>query len=221
MQNVNKKLKDYIEKNIFPLYDDNIGGHGLEHIKYVIDRSFELIEAFSLDVNPDIVYTTAAFHDLGYKINKDEHERVSSEMFLENKEIKNFFTTAEVNIIAEAIVDHRASLEYEPRSLYGKIVSSADRETSVTNMLTRSILFQYDKHKKENPTMKEVIDYSYQKLSSKYGKGGYAKMYFPDSKYLSYLENMQEVLNDKNSFANEETKIIERLNQNEDTHLAF
>ena len=91
-------------------------------------------------------------------------------------------------MIAEAIIDHRASLEYEARSVYGKLVSSADREISVENMLERSINFQSEKHKEESPTINQVIEYSFKKLSSKYGKGGYAKMYFPDEKYEEYLK---------------------------------
>lgn len=35
--------------------------------------------------------------------------------------------------MADAIVDHRASLEYETRSVYGRIVSSTDREISIDN----------------------------------------------------------------------------------------
>lgn len=38
--NINKELKKYIENNIFPIYEKNEKGHGIEHIKYVIKRSF-------------------------------------------------------------------------------------------------------------------------------------------------------------------------------------
>ena len=41
---INQELKDYIENNIFPEYNKNEIGHGIEHIKYVIDRSFELVK---------------------------------------------------------------------------------------------------------------------------------------------------------------------------------
>lgn len=216
--NVDIRLKKYIDKNILNRYDENnIGGHGREHINTVIKRSFELASEFGLELNANMVYTIAAFHDLGYKSNAEEHERVSSEMFLEDKKIKKFFRKVDRQVIAEAIVDHRASLEYEARSVYGKLVSSADREVSVENMLERSVNFQAQKHKAENPTIGEVIDYSYKKLSSKYGKGGYAKMYYPDQKYKDYLSNMQEILEDKNKFIEAELKIMkEKLNMNID-----
>ena len=125
--------------------------------------------------------------------------------------MKEFFPNEEDRIMmSEAIVDHRASLEYEARSEYGKLVSSADREVSVENMLKRSVNFQRDKHKNEFPTDLEVIEYSYKKLSSKYGKGGYAKMYYPDKKYKDYLKEMQELIENKDLFIKRELEIIKR-----------
>ena len=212
MNKVNKELKKYIKDNILPMYDNNIGGHGIDHINSVINRSFELINEFNLDVDVNMVYVVAAFHDIGYKINPDEHEEVSSQIFLNNQEIRKFFDNKQIIIISQAIIDHRASLEYEARSIYGKIVSSADREINVNKMLERSILFQKDKHKEENPTNIQVIDYSYKKLLSKYGKDGYAKMYFCDKKYLDYLAKMHEILEDKAKFVELELEIINSLN---------
>jgi len=212
MINVNKELRNYIENSVMIQYDENnIRGHGKEHIETVISRSFELAKEFNLDLDPNMIYVIAAFHDIGYKTNPDEHEEVSSKMFLEDIKLKKFFNDDQIKIIADAIVDHRASLEYEPRSIYGKLVSSADREISVENMLKRSILFQSDKHKNENPTSMQVIEYSYKKLSSKYGKGGYAKMYFQDEKYLNYLQKLQELLGDKDKFINAELDIINEI----------
>ena len=40
-------------------------------------------------------------------------------------------------------------------------VSSADRETSVENMLKRSFLYQADKHADENPSVEQIIEYSF------------------------------------------------------------
>lgn len=210
MNEINKELKQYIEQRILPQYEiNNIGGHGIEHIKTVIERSFEIIKQFNLDINKDMIYTIASFHDIGYKQNPDKHEEVSSRIFKNDYNMTKFFNEKQINIIAEAIIDHRASLEYEARSIYGKIVSSADRETSVENMLKRSFLYQLDKHKNENPSVREVIEYSYKKLSRKYGKAGYAKMYYPDKKYLNYLNTMQSLLENKEKFIEAELEIAE------------
>lgn len=208
---INGDLKKYIEKSVLPLYDTNIAGHGREHIEFVIERSFELAREFDLDVDLNMVYVIAVFHDIGYKEDPDNHEEVSSRIFKEDEVMPKYFTAEQIDIMADAIVDHRASLEYEARSVYGKLVSSADREISVHNMLKRSILFQAAKHKDENPSLEQVIDYSYKKLSSKYGKGGYAKMYFPDEKYKNYLSTIQDILSDKEKFAKSELDVIDKI----------
>lgn len=208
---INKELKDYIDKQVLTVYKDNIGGHGIDHIKQVIDRSLEIVESFKLDVNLDMVYTIAAFHDISYKEDPDRHEELSALYFLNDEVIKVFFSDEERQIIYEAIIDHRASLEYEARSIYGKIVSSADREISTDNMLKRSYLFQRDKHASENPSQEEIIEYSYKKLSSKYGKRGYAKMYYPDQKYLDFLDEMQSLIENKNKFVEREKTLAKTL----------
>ena len=45
---MNEELIRYIEKKIFPLYDKNEKGHGIEHIKLVIDKSLRLVEELNL-----------------------------------------------------------------------------------------------------------------------------------------------------------------------------
>lgn len=55
MNRVNKELREYIERNIFTQYElNNVGGHGIDYIKTVIQRCFEIIEEFGLDLNKDI-----------------------------------------------------------------------------------------------------------------------------------------------------------------------
>ena len=204
---------NYVEEKVLPLYDTNIGGHGRDHILTVIMRSFEIKKEFKLKLKDKLILIIAAYHDIGYKKDPDNHEQVSSEMFLADKEIQKFLETDEIKIVAEAIVDHRASLEYEARSEYGKLVSSADRETSVENMLKRSFLYQADKHAAENPTIEQIIEYSFKKLTKKFGKDGYAKMYFPDKKYTDYLKEMQELLDNKEKFIAREMKFAPLLNK--------
>ncbi len=209
---ISNELYDYLNNEILPRYSNNIGGHDIEHINYVVERCFDLIEEFNLDVNYNMIYTIAIFHDIGYHEDPDNHEKVSADMYKNDEYVKKFFTDEENNIIYEAIIDHRASLEYEARSIYGKIVSSADREISVENMLIRSLKYQKDKHIAENPTLDDVIEYSFKKLYSKYGKNnGYAKMYFKDKKYLDYIEKINVLLDNKDLFIKEEKSIAKKI----------
>lgn len=205
---LNENIVKYIEEKIFPQYDTNIGGHGIEHVKNVINRSFELNELFHLNLNPNMVYVIAAFHDLGYKVDSENHEQVSADMFYQDEVMKYFFSDEDRQIIYEAIIDHRASLEYEARSVYGKLVSSADRAIDIDIALWGIILFQRNKHKDENLSDLDIIEYAYKKLASKYGKGGYAKMYFPDQKYQDFLNSMQKLVADKEKFIEKELSLI-------------
>lgn len=74
-----------------------------------------------------MVYTIASYHDLGHYIDRKTHEIISAKIFMEDKKIRQWFTDEQIIIIKEAIEDHRASSNHEPRTIYGKIISTADR----------------------------------------------------------------------------------------------
>ena len=206
---VNKELKDYIEKNVFPEYSKNESGHGLNHINYVIDRSFELINENDLDVNLDMVYTIASYHDIGHHIDSKNHEKVSAEIMEKDEGLKNFFNDEELKIIKEAIEDHRASSKNDPRTIYGKIVSSADRNNTIEDCLERT----YTYGKKLNPefTDEELFERAHEVLVKKFGENGYAKFYFKDSNYEKFLIDLRKLLNDKENFIKTQRAYIEKL----------
>ena len=73
---INSKLKKYIENEILPEYKKNEAGHGIDHIKYVIDRSKKIVKNNNLDVNINMVYVIAAYHDIGHYLDFENHEKV-------------------------------------------------------------------------------------------------------------------------------------------------
>lgn len=60
---VDNKLQNYIENEIFPLYEKNDKGHGILHIKEVIRRSFALNETFKLGLDEKLSYDIGLLHD--------------------------------------------------------------------------------------------------------------------------------------------------------------
>ena len=196
---INNKLKNYIQNNIFPSYKNNDSGHNIDHIQYVIDRSIKFAKEVK-DINYDMVYTIAAYHDIGHYIDAKNHEKVSAEMLLSDTNLKEFFTEEEIKIMSEAVYDHRASLEGEPRSIYGKIVSSADRNTLVDVPLKRTYAYRL-KHNHYN-SIDEIIEESRQHILDKFGKQGYAKekMYFEDLDYKKFLEEISKLAENKEAF---------------------
>ena len=194
-----EELRKYIEKNIFTSYEKNEDGHKLDHIMYVIDRSFMFASRVP-DINLEMVYVIAAYHDIGHYIDAENHEKVSGEMLLKDKNIKKFFSDEEIKVMSEAVCDHRASSKSEPRSIYGKIVSSADRNVLIEIPLKRT--YSYRRTHSPNSTLDEIIEESRQHLLDKFGKKGYAttKMYFEDEDYKKFLEDITVLVSNKEEF---------------------
>lgn len=157
------KLVDYIESNIFPLYERNDWSHQLWHIKEVIERSLSICKDY--DVNLDMVYVIAAFHDLGCYLGRDNHEETSAMLMSKDEFINQFFSLEVIKIMKEAIVDHRASLEYEPRSIYGKIISTADKFVTIEGIMrsTHSYTLEFF----DSTPWKEQLENSYKYIEKK------------------------------------------------------
>ena len=206
---INEELKKYIEEYIFLEYDKNEPAHSISHIKYVIDRSFELVKENELDVNLDMVYTIASYHDIGHHIDSKKHEIISADIMSKDENLKKFFTDEERQIIKEAIEDHRASSKEEPRSIYGRIVSSADRNNTVEACLRRT--YTYGKKLDPNATDEELFLRAYDVLTKKFGEEGYAKFYFKDSLYEQFLKELRELLKNKENYIETQRQYIKKL----------
>lgn len=206
---INDELKKYIEEHIFPEYDKNEPAHGIGHIKYVIGRSFELVAENDLDVNPNIVYAVASYHDIGHHIDSKTHEIISADMMFKDENLKSFFSDEERQIIKEAIEDHRASAKDDSRSIYGRIVSSADRNNTVEACLRRT--YTYGKKLDPNATDEELFLRAYDVLTKKFGENGYAKFYFKDSVYEKFLQDLRELLSNKDNYIETQRQYIKKL----------
>lgn len=196
---INTELKKYIENKIMPQYVQNDLGHNKDHIEYVIKRS--LFFAKTVDnINLNMVYTIAAYHDLGHNKDAANHEKVSSEILLADQKLTEFFKEEEIKTMAEAVYDHRASLVGKPRSIYGEIVSSADRNVTIEIPLKRTYAYRV-KHN-DDYYLSDIIYESRQHLLKKYGNNGYAneKMYFEDLEYSIFLKEITKLINDEDLF---------------------
>lgn len=201
---INKELQQYIESNILPLYVKNEKGHGLEHIHYVMRRSLEFAKQIP-NLNWNIIYTTVAYHDIAHHIDKDNHEKLSALIFYENISLKIFFTDEERIVIKEAIEDHRASSKKVPRSIYGKILSTADRSTSVDEFFKRT--YSYTKKHFPDYNEEQIINRAYQHTQEKYGNNGYAKSYLEDIEYQNFKKDIEYLLKDKTTFKKRYLKV--------------
>lgn len=207
---VNKNLRKYIEKEIFPQYDLNDKGHNINHINYVIRRSFELIKQNELDLNINMVFLIAAYHDIGHHIDPKKHELISAEIMIKDEKLKDYFSIEELNTMKEAIEDHRASAEKEPRSMYGKLISSADRNNTVEQCLERS--YFYGKRLEPEASDEELYKRAFKHLNKKFGYNGYAKFYLKDAEYEKFLTDIRKILKNEEEFCKIQEEYIKSLN---------
>lgn len=212
MKTINRELKDYIEQQILPIYENNDFGHGIEHIQYVVKRSLRFASQFP-NINLDMVYVIASFHDIAHHIDKDNHEVLSAKLFYENEKKKKIFNDDERRIIKEAIEDHRASLEYEPRSDYGKIISSADRTTSIDSVLQRT--HSYTTKHYPDLDLFQMVERSYNHMLKKYGGNGYAKNYCYDEEYEQFKRDVETISKNKWEFAKKYLELNKIMNLKE------
>ncbi|MGM9738875.1 MAG: HD domain-containing protein [Candidatus Cryptobacteroides sp.] len=185
-------LVRYIESWIVPLYDSFDKGHGREHVNYVISQSLELSRHYP--VKQAIVYTAAAYHDTGLKEDRKTHHIVSARIVREDTNLRKWFTDSEIETIAEAVEDHRASLGHEPRSIYGKIVAEADRQIEPLTVIRRCIQFglsHYPELGKEEH-FRRVEEH----LKEKYGDGGYLRLWIPESDNAIKIKELREIIYD-------------------------
>ena len=205
---MNNELVQYIENEIFPLYNRNEEGYGINHIKTVIKRSLELAKHYDVDL--DMVYTIASYHDLGHYIDRKTHEIISAEIFMKDEKIKQWFTDQQRSIMKEAIEDHRASSNHEPRTIYGKIVSTADRTIiDIDNTIKRS--YSYGKRNYIGLSEEEQIERVYQHLTEKYGENGYAKVYLEDKEFEDALDKLRQALSNKEEFIERVKKVAKTI----------
>ena len=162
------------------------------------------------NINLDMVYVIAAYHDIGHYVDAKNHEKVSAEIMSKDERLKDFFNVAQLQTIKEAIEDHRASSKLEPRSIYGKLVSSADRNNTVEQCLERT--YKYGKEHSPNATDREIYEEAFEVMNKKFGYNGYAKYYFKDKQYEEFLRDMRDLLEDKEHFCKVQEEYIKSLN---------
>ena len=199
-KNVNNELKEYISKNIFPQYEPNDKAHGIIHIMEVIRRTFELNNTFKLDLDSNIMYVIAACHDLGKYEDHKIHEKIAAQKFIKDENMKKFFNDNQRLIIKEAIEDHRSSKEDEPRSVYGKLISSADRNTRIEIVFI--ISFFVAKERTPEMNIEEYLEYTIERLSKKYSEDNPENMFFEDEIYRKFLGDMRTLLKKEEEFKN-------------------
>lgn len=183
-------LRQYIEEEIIPRYDGFDGAHRRDHAEVVIKRSLELAE--SHNVEPNMVYTIAAYHDTGLAYGRENHHRDSKRIMLADERLRQWFSEEQIATMADACEDHRASSKNAPRTIYGAIVAEADRLIIPESIIRRTIQFTLANH----PTLdrEEGFDRLREHMHEKYDYGGYLRLWITPSENARRLEELRQLI---------------------------
>ena len=190
---VNPAIIAYVEQEILPRYDHFDAAHQRNHADEVIERSLALAKHY--EVNNDMVYAIAAYHDTGLCEGRDTHHLVSGRIIREDLKLRDWFTEEQIETMAQAAEDHRASSDHEPRTIYGKIVAEADRLITPEKVIRRTIQFGRDHY----PELDKEGQYQRfrQHLLEKYSDTGYLRLWIPESDNAVRLEQLRQIIRDE------------------------
>lgn len=219
-------LEHYIHNDITSRYADFDPAHREDHVLTVISQAMELLDRlpdwiagqkalgndvslWDAPVRRDILLAAAACHDLGLVNGRDNHHLDSGKIIREDPNLRKWFSNDEIETIAQAAEDHRASGKSAPRSIYGMLVAEADRVIDGETIIRRTVQFgmkhypdlDFDGH----------IERAVAHLREKYGRGGYLKLWIPWSDNASRLAELQDIIADDEDVLKEVRRVALQL----------
>lgn len=183
----------YIENEIIPRYDNFDAAHRRDHVNMVIQQSLEISKFLDVDIN--MVYVIAAYHDTGLCKGREHHHEVSAQIIKADENLRKWFTEEQIQTMADAAEDHRASAKHEPRTIYGRIVAEADRFIDPETIVRRTIQYGLDHY--PELSKEQQYDRMMQHLHEKYGRNGYLKLWFPESPNTARLEKLRQMIDEE------------------------
>lgn len=206
---IDSRLQEYVEEEIIPRYASFDKAHKEDHVRSVIDEALSLAAYY--DVDPDMVYAAAAFHDTGLVEGRQTHHIASGRIIREDPRLAEWFSPEQIETIAQAAEDHRASSGSEPRSIYGRIIAEADRDIIPMKILRRTVQFGMEHYPEldREGHWNRFVDH----LHEKYYYGGYLKLYIPESRNAARLEELRGIIGDETKLRSLFDAFFEEENQ--------
>lgn len=195
---INKALKQYIKVMVIPSYENFDKGHDLNHICYVIKKSLKLGEAYGVDM--DMVYTVAAYHDIGLIKGRKNHAASSAAILYNDRNLRRWFDEQQMLIMEEAVKSHSSSLREEPKTIYGKIIYHADRNLEAEVVVYRAMMFGFKYY--PDFSLQEHYHRVLKYLQKKYGENGNLVLWLEDQDEKEKLNKLRIMISEKEPIYN-------------------
>jgi len=220
---INATLEKYIFEEVIPRYASFDPAHKEDHALTVIRQALELLDgrdswaAAQADVEPlwlapvdrAMLLTAAACHDLGLVNGRERHHLDSGIIIRTDQRLREWFTEEQIEVIAQAAEDHRASGKGAPRSIYGMLIAEADRVIDQETIIRRTIQFGL----KHYPDLcrEGQLQRAREHLVEKYGRGGYLRLWIPWSSNAARLNALQDLIADPEALTSTIDMIFNKL----------
>lgn len=191
---IRQSLQQYIEERVIPRYAAFDKAHREDHARKVIERALEMGKAF--DIDEEMLYTAAACHDLGLFVDRKTHHLESGRIIRADAELRRWFNAQQIETIAQAAEDHRASAQTAPRSLYGALVAEADRMIEPLTIIRRTVQYGFAHYPEldRDGHWQRTLEH----LHEKYAEGGYLHLLIPGSPNEAPLAQLREIIHNEN-----------------------
>ena len=189
---IRKSLQDYIDDDVIPRYAAFDKAHREDHARAVISRALQMGKAY--DIDPEMLLAAAACHDLGLAVDRKTHHLQSGRIIREDERLREWFSPEQIETVAQAAEDHRASATTPPRSIYGRLVAEADRMIEPVTIIRRTVQFgfaHYPELDKEGHWQRTL-----EHLQEKYAEGGYLHLLIPGSPNEAPLAQLRAIIRD-------------------------
>lgn len=189
---IRDSLREYIYTEVIPRYAAFDKAHREDHALSVIERALEMGKQY--DINEEMLFAAAACHDLGLAVDRKTHHLESGRLIREDKRLSEWFSAEQIEIVAQAAEEHRASAATPPRSIYGRLVAEADRMIVPETIIRRTVQFglaHYPELDKEAHWQRTL-----EHLQEKYAAGGYLHLLIPGSPNEVPLQRLRTLIQD-------------------------
>lgn len=221
---IREDIQKFVFDEIVPKYAGFDPAHKEDHALTVIEQAMLLMDRMSAwraaqneetasnwqEVpEREMLFIAAACHDLGLVNGRERHHLDSGIIIRNDPRLRQWFTEEDIETIAQAAEDHRASGKSTPRSIYGKIVAEADRVIDGETIIRRTIQFGFTHYPSldREAHIKRAVEH----LREKYGRGGYLKLWIPWSDNATRLNALQEMIADDSAVYREIVRIYDLL----------
>lgn len=221
---IRQDIRRYVFEEIVPQYAGFDPAHREDHVLTVIGQAMELLDRMpewikthhdetgewnGIEVNREMLFMAVACHDLGLAGGRERHHLDSGIIIRSDSRLREWFSEEQIETIAQAAEDHRASGKSAPRSIYGMLVAEADRVIVSETIIRRTIQFGLNNY----PALDREghIRRAIEHLKEKYGRGGYLKLWIPWSDNAAQLSALQDIIEDAEAISTATASVYDSL----------